>query len=170
MPQSYMCLFDFSPRSPAPPQMCARSDRATVPWPCPARTPWARHAPLLHPTSTPSPPGASGYMHSSRRHHTWANQPAYGPPLGGAQPRGACKATHCAQSWQGLPWLLSKADTAWMTDIAPVQCGAGGSGQPDTHQCAQRTAHRRRRCPRSASPVTARAWEVAGGVLPRFRS
>ena len=126
--------------------MCARSGRTTVPWSRPARTSWARHAPLLYPAPAPRPPGASGYMHSSRQHHTWAKQLEHGRPLGGAQHRGACKAKHCARSWRGLPRLAAHAATAWMPDNQTAGCGAGGSGQPraaGTHLRARLSARRR---------------------------
>ena len=107
-----ICIFDFSQRLPARPQTCARSGPTTVPWPCPACTSWGRHAPLLHPTPAPSPPVASGYMHTSPQHHTSARKLAHGRPLGGAQPRGACKATRCTRSWQGPPRLTVHAAMA----------------------------------------------------------
>ena len=161
MAYTYIRICDFLPRSQAPPQTCARSGRTTVPWPCPGCPCRARHAPLLHPTLAPRPPGASGYMHSSRQHHAAAKQLAHRRPLGGAQPRGACKATHCARSWQGLPRLTAHAANAWMTDTAPLHCDAGGSGHPgaaDTHRCARLTAHLRPWRTHSASSVAARAW------------
>ena len=65
--------------------------------------------------------------------HAMARQLAHGRALGGgggAQPRGACKATRRARSWQGLSRLTAHAVMAQMHNIESVQ------GHPG--ECASR--------------------------------
>ena len=172
----YIGIFNYSQRSPAPPQTCARSGRTTVLGPCPACTSWARHAPLMHARPAPSSPGAFGYMNASRQHHAAAKQVARGRPLGAAQPGGtrdACKAPHCVRSWQGLPRLTPPASMACIPDMVHVGGGSGGGGQPREPPTGapMRSAHRPCTAAQgarthSASSVGARAWDWLKGAAP----
>ena len=118
----------------------------------------------------PGPPQASTHILSGPQGHASATQIACGRPSGASKPGGASKPTHCARSWQGLPRPTTHAIMAWMPYIAPVHCGAGGSGQPraaGAHQSARLTVYRgpRRRI-RSASSVAAWAWATSRGCCP----
>lgn len=113
-------------------------------------------------------------------------QPAHGRPLGGAQPMGACKATHCPRrSWQRLPRLTALVTMSMTPDLAPAHCIPSGSGQPRAADTLMRSAQRRpataahgthaagrpqswpgcaigSRCA-AALQNTLRAWQVAWG-------